>query len=89
MRKVGAVAVVAVMDQETRRLAIPATRFDDLTSSPLSGWVTSDVHMNHLAACMTNDKEDIDGSEQQSPHAEEVTGPDLARVRRQEGSPSR
>ena len=87
--KPSAVTAVAVVDQISWRPAVPATGFDDLASGPLCGRVTGDAQMNHFAVEMVNDEEDIDRPEQQRLDAEEVTGPDLACLQRQECSPAR
>jgi hypothetical protein len=51
------------MDEEARRVTVPATAFDDLLRRPLGCGVASYLDMQDLAIGMTDRKEDVEGLE--------------------------
>src|SRR5262249_48188275 len=59
----GAIIAVAIMNEKTWRLAVPAAAFDDLLGSPFSGRMGRDVHVENLPAGVMDHEEYVERSE--------------------------
>ena len=80
----GTVTAVAVMNEKSRRLAIPSAAFDNLLSSPRGGWMRRDVNVDNLPAGVMDHEEHVQRSKRDRLDAEEVARPDLRAVLPQE-----
>ena len=82
------VAAVAIPDEKARRL-VKGKRLAELLRNPNRSGVRRDLEVNHAAAVVTKDDEDIQDLEKGGGYGEEVHGGDVAHVILEEGAPSR
>src|SRR5262252_209127 len=72
----GAIAGVAVMNEKTWRLALPAAAFDDLLCRPFGGRMRCHVHVENLSAGVMDYEEHVQCSKRYGLDAKEVARPD-------------
>ena len=72
----GAIAAVAVVNEETWRLAVPTAAFDNLLCCPLGGRMRRHLHVKNLPAGMMDHKEHVQRSKRDGVDAEEIARPD-------------
>ena len=80
----GAVAAVAVMNEETSQYSLPRAAFENLLSRPRGGGIRRHVHVENLPAGVIDHEEHVQRSECDRLDAEEVARPDLRAVLLQE-----
>jgi hypothetical protein len=72
----GAITAVAIMNEKTWRLMVPAAAFDNLLCRPLAGWILRHVHVENFPAGVTDHEEHVQSSKRYGLDTEEVARPD-------------
>ena len=67
-----AITVVAVMNEEAWRLAVPTAAFDDLLCRPRGGRMRRHMHVENLPAGVMDDEEDVECPKEDRLDAEET-----------------
>ena len=80
----GAVAAVAIVNEKTWRLAVPAAAFDDLLCRPFAGRMRRHVHVENLPAGVMDHEEHVQRSKRYGLDTKEVARPDGRRMLPQE-----
>ncbi len=70
-------------------LTVPTAAFHDLLRRPLGRWMLSYLDMHDFATGMADHEEDIERSEENRLHADEVASPDFASVLLEKDAPPR
>jgi hypothetical protein len=71
-----AITIVAVMNEKTWRLVVPAAAFHDLLCRPPGGRMRRHMHVENLPAVVMDDEEDVECPKEDRLDAEEITRPD-------------
>jgi hypothetical protein len=74
------IAAIAVVEQKPGRLTVPSATFYDLLRRPLGRWMLGYLNMQDFATGMADHEEDVERSEENRLHADEVASPNLASV---------
>ena len=73
----GAVAAVAVMNEETSQYSLPRAAFENLLSRPGGSRMRRHVHVENLSAGVIDHEEYVQQSERDRSDTEEVARPDV------------
>ena len=71
-----AITAVAVMNEKTWRLGVPAAAFDNLLRRPRGGRMRRHVHVENLPAGVMNHEEHVERPKRDGLDAEEIACPD-------------